>query len=303
MDMLLEMLQKVLDDGLSWGLLITAYLVYRKHRRNRRLNARDARWEAKLDAIMKEVGATCADTCKTTTEPSAATRAGGSLSCWPGKCCARSAKPFMISNMRRTQTMLEEVKKYLKKLGRTKFQAYLLVTIINAITLYAHFRGWTKEQVQIDPYMPILNVIVQAVATMVYQWVEGSIDREAQKQQVYVMPGSAPATDETAAASSSGTTSGAASAQGSKYEAIKAAAAEMPWNEVIARVRAVNNELNDYMAHLENGKGGLSDIAKEAVSRYMAVHDFLSTKEPLPSAPEGGTTDAAESAKPVSGQH
>lgn len=155
------------------------------------------------------------------------------------------------------------MKEYLKKLGKTKFQAFLLVTIVNIVTLIAYLTGHLHIDAQIDGLMPVFNLIVQSLATFIYQHIEGGIDREAQKQQVYVIPGSAPVPT--------------AFDNGPKVE-------DIPWNEVITKVKAVNSDLNEYMNHLDNPN--LSEAGKEAIERYLRIYNFLRQENgPLPADP------------------
>ena len=96
------------------------------------------------------------------------------------------------------------------------------------------------------------------IATMIYQHIEGSIDREAQKQQVYVMPGSA---------------------EPKAAEAIVSTDIEsMTRSEIMMQVRAVNAELNDYMDYIEKHP---TDIGKEAAIRYLKIHDLLKKQDPI----------------------
>lgn len=69
------------------------------------------------------------------------------------------------------------MREYLKKLGKTKFQAYLVVTIVNIITFILYLKGYLKVDDQVNEWMPAINLGVQMIATAVYTWVEGSIDR------------------------------------------------------------------------------------------------------------------------------
>jgi formiminotetrahydrofolate cyclodeaminase len=172
------------------------------------------------------------------------------------------------------------MKDYLKKLGKTKFQAYLLVTLINAITFFLYLKGYVQTDDQVEKLMPAVNLIVQMLATFVYQWIEGSIDREAQKQQVYMVPGTAAAQQETATAAQS-----------------VSGGSDLPWSEIMARVKAVNAELNGAMDHMD--KNNLTDIGKAAISRYLAIHQLLQEMPPLPVAKEGETD---EQSQPVPGQ-
>lgn len=164
-------------------------------------------------------------------------------------------------------------KQFLIKLGKRKFMAYLLVTIVNLIILVGHLMGYMKIDQQLDPFMPVINLIVQTVATAIYQWVEGSIDREAQRQQVYVMPGSAPSPADGSSAVS-------------PQEQAAVDAHVLPWAEIRSRVKDVNGQLNTAMDHMDGG--GITAEAKAAAARYLAVHQMLSGMDPLPPAPPKG---------------
>lgn len=144
------------------------------------------------------------------------------------------------------------MKEYLKKLGKTKFQAYLLVTFINIATFILYVNGNLQVDATIDQWMPLINLGTQMIATMIYQHIEGSIDREAQKQQVYVMPGSV---DPKAA-----------------EEIVTTDIESMTRSEIMMQVRAVNAELNDYMDYIEKHP---TTLGHEAAIRYLKVHDLL----------------------------
>lgn len=262
---MLELIRQIINEGLSWGLLITVFIIARKRIRNDRLNARDRYWNALLEAIAQKVGVTW-DASLIALQRSASKRSVSfeySILIFARSALKRKVYPFITNyNSRRKKSM----KEYLKKLGKTKFQAYLLVTIINMITLIAYLTGHLQIDTQLNELMPVFNLIVQSLATFIYQWVEGSIDREAQRQQVYVMPGSAP------------TPQADTQAQPPPFDSgIKVD--DIPWSAVIAKVKAVNSELNDYMDHLNNGQ--LSDVGKLAVERYLQIHSFLDNKGKL----------------------
>lgn len=171
------------------------------------------------------------------------------------------------------------MKEYLKKLGKTKFQAFLLVTIINLVSFIAYLTGNLKLNDQVQQWMPVINLLVQAIATAVYQIIEGSIDREAQKQNVYVMPGSAPVP-------SDGNTQAAAPAIGNTTDT------NLSWADFKPIATFVNNELNAYMDHIDKGK--LTDVARQAIARYKNIHDYLQSQDPLPPAQNGGGADAIQ---------
>lgn len=152
------------------------------------------------------------------------------------------------------------MKEYLKKLGKTKFQAYLIVTIINIATFILYIRGDLQADAQINAWMPLINLAAQMLATTIYQHIEGSIDREAQKQQVYVVPGSAQPVDPVPANTAP-------------------TIDHLSVSEIMGIVGSVNNELNDYMEYIKNHP---NEIGKEAALRYLKIKDMLSNQGPIP---------------------
>lgn len=112
--MLLEILAELKDNidkhGIRWGLVLTLYAIYRKERRNYRLDQRDIFHNAYFAAILANqrvimdklgVGAECADISNLTKSPLAHHGAGGFIFYWAENSIAQYAKRFMISNMRR----------------------------------------------------------------------------------------------------------------------------------------------------------------------------------------------------------
>jgi hypothetical protein len=77
------------------------------------------------------------------------------------------------SNTRRRKNM----KEYLKKLGRTKFQALLASIIINGLSVYLFLSGTLDIDGSINFLMPIINMVALTISTCVYILVEGSIDK------------------------------------------------------------------------------------------------------------------------------
>lgn len=69
------------------------------------------------------------------------------------------------------------MKDYLKKLGRTKLQAVLLATIMNIALLIGYLLNVQDIQDKVDAWMPMANMVIQTVLTILYVWVEGSIDK------------------------------------------------------------------------------------------------------------------------------
>lgn len=76
------------------------------------------------------------------------------------------------------------MKDYLKKLGRTKFQAFLILTISNIAMLVLFFTGSINLEGDLQIYMPVINIVTQLLGSGIYIWVEGRIDtaREVSNQ-------------------------------------------------------------------------------------------------------------------------
>jgi predicted PurR-regulated permease PerM len=142
---------------------------------------------------MEEEGWNPVNMSSPTGKPSGPPVAAGSIFSSAARFHVQFVRQFMILNLRRIRINMKE---YLKKLGRTKFQTFLVVTIVNITILIAWMMGTQIVETDLNPYMPIINLVVQLLAGIVYQWVEGSIDREAQKQNVYVVNGKEEAADE-----------------------------------------------------------------------------------------------------------
>jgi len=87
---------------------------------------------------------------------------------------------YTNSNMRRKKNMRE----YLKKLGRTKFQALIGSLIINGVSAYLFLSGTLDIDGTLNTWMPIINLTVGTISTWVYIIVEGGIDKaNAGKEQ------------------------------------------------------------------------------------------------------------------------
>lgn len=80
------------------------------------------------------------------------------------------------------------MKDYLKKLGRTKFQALLASLIVNGISAYLFLSGTLDIDGQLNTWMPIINLTVGTISTWVYILVEGGIDKaREQSNQITVV--------------------------------------------------------------------------------------------------------------------
>jgi hypothetical protein len=251
-DLTMQLVQKLLQDGFGLGFMITMILLLRKRLRNQQLNARDIYWTALQEEIARKVGVQW-DADLIAIRNSAAKARSFSLSSI--RIFARSAQEnrahsfTTILNSRGIQTM----KEYLKKLGKTKFQAYILVTIINIATFILYLRGDLQADAQINAWMPLINLSAQMIATTIYQHIEGSIDREAQKQQVYVVPGSAQPVSEPTVD-------------------------HLSITEIMHLVGSVNNELNDYIKYIEEHP---TEIGKEAALRYLKIKELMNAQGPI----------------------
>ncbi|OMF38767.1 hypothetical protein BK133_00760 [Paenibacillus sp. FSL H8-0548] len=69
------------------------------------------------------------------------------------------------------------MKEYLKKLGKTKFQALLASLIVNGISAYLFLSGTLDIDGQLNTWMPVINLTVGTISTWVYIMVEGGIDK------------------------------------------------------------------------------------------------------------------------------
>lgn len=76
--------------------------------------------------------------------------------------------------LRRSEIIM---KAYLKKLGRTKFQALLVSLIVNLASAALFMTKTVDIDKVINQWMPIINMTVATVSTWVYIAVEGSVDK------------------------------------------------------------------------------------------------------------------------------
>ncbi|UKS27211.1 hypothetical protein LOZ80_38125 [Paenibacillus sp. HWE-109] len=266
-DLTMELIQKLLKDGFGLGFLVTLILLLRKRLRNQQLNARDIYWTALHEAMARKVGVQW-DADLIAIRNSAARDRSFSLSSI--RIFARSARERRAHsfttclNSRGIPTM----KELLRKLGKTKFQAYLILTVVNIATFILSVQGSLQVDATIDKWMPLMNLAAQMIATVIYQHIEGSIDREAQKQQVYVVPGSAQPVVEPVPVEPVPTID------------------SLDVSEIMSIVGSVNAELNDYMEYI---KAHPDQIGKEAAARYLQIRNMLSTQGPIlnPNETEG----------------
>jgi hypothetical protein len=191
-DFIIDSIHTILKNGLTWTALLGVLILFLKHRRikryiNKRLprilrdmeSDRLERIESKLNAIMNHLEVEqCADTLKASTNVSATRSKPGSPSCWPAGLTARSVKSNINSyiNLRRVKRM----KKLLNKMSSRKFWALVAALVSANMVLFG-----VSEEVMVK----VAAVITQFGAVVVYILAEASIDRESQKQNVYMVGG------------------------------------------------------------------------------------------------------------------
>lgn len=81
------------------------------------------------------------------------------------------------------------MKDYLKKLGRTKFQALLGSLIVNGVSAYLFLSGTLDIDSTLNTWMPIINLTVGTISTWIYIIVEGNIDKANVNASQMVEPG------------------------------------------------------------------------------------------------------------------
>lgn len=193
-----DLLNELINITVKYGLSLTTVLLVLgamfKNKRFRRwmnphlpplLRDEDDLQEIKKDLklIKAHLGVSISAGSSVTMKPAAMSGKLWPRSSWAVSSIVGSANKFIISRR------VKKMKEYLKKLGRTKFQAFLLTTIANVLLFIGYMTGNIQIEGQLSEWMPAVNLIVQLIVSGVYMWVEGSIDREAQKQYVYPVTG------------------------------------------------------------------------------------------------------------------
>jgi hypothetical protein len=74
------------------------------------------------------------------------------------------------------QRRLKRMREYLKKLGRTKFQAFLLTTITNIALIIGYMLNVSDVQEMVGAWAPLVLAGSQLLAGAIYTWVEGGKD-------------------------------------------------------------------------------------------------------------------------------
>lgn len=170
-DFTIGLFESIVKHGLSWSTAAAVLFLILKQRAMKRKLKRylpfmfkeeevnptyvtnQARIESKLDAIMSKEGIEWSGPVNQTIPIPTNSRTSYQFS-WRGHI----------------------MKEYLKKLGRTKFQAFLILTISNITMLILFFTGSINLEGDLQIYMPVINIVTQLLGSGIYIWVEGKID-------------------------------------------------------------------------------------------------------------------------------
>jgi len=150
--------------------------------------------------------------------------------------------------------LMKKMKASLTKLGSRKFQAFLIITATNIIMLVGYLLNIDNIQTIADSWMPVINLLVQAITTMVYQIVQGGVDKEGQKQQVYITAAPNP-----------------------QAPAVQPAAALPTETEFETQVETVNTELNRCLNLIKTHN--YAEAPADAIQLYTAIHDLIKGKQ------------------------
>lgn len=189
-DLFLEILHTVWKNGLGLTALGTVVYVLLKQRRVKKRLKKYFPWlledesetkhyienqqriEYKVDLLLKERGIEWhAPTLPINSKAIVQRKYKLSQSRWITSLTALFAGLF-------TNWRMKKMKNYLKKLGRTKFQALIASLIVNGVSAYLFLTGTLDIDGVLNTWMPIINLTVGTISTWVYIIVEGSIDKK-----------------------------------------------------------------------------------------------------------------------------
>ncbi|MFD7521445.1 hypothetical protein [Paenibacillus chitinolyticus] len=251
-DTIIDSISHLIRNGISWASIAGVLFLFLKNRRLRkyinehlpkawREEDQMARLHQKIDAMMIHLGVK--EECPAvilppTRKPSLPSVGAGSISSWVASLAARFAKRFTHLNTRRKDYM----KVILSKLASRKFWALVSAVVTSSMVLF----GFGE-----DTITKVVALVGSIGAVMVYLLIEGSIDREAQKQQVYVVnpddkPPEAPKFAEEPEVNLSN-------------------------EEVVKRTSMVNQQLNQFMNYMDSD----NPYKQEAIKRYMTIFNYL----------------------------
>jgi hypothetical protein len=191
-DLIIELGSTIARHGLSLSALGTALFVLLKQRKVKRLlrkripwllrddadvvnyEARQIRIESKIDALMsKECVTWHAE--KITLSPN--TERNLSISSWVERSFVHRVGAYMrkgsIIYSRR-----KKMKTLLQKYTSTKLQALIVATVMNIVLLVGYLLNLQDIQEKVAEWTPLVNLVVQTILTIAYQWVRASVDKE-----------------------------------------------------------------------------------------------------------------------------
>jgi len=191
-DFIIEVGHSIWKNGLSLSALGTALFVLLRQKKVKKKIAKAFPWLLSDDSEVKEY---VSNQKRIESKLDALLRAGGiqwnaeehaltgnteknlSISSQGATSLVDSAKEYT----RRMKTLLnwrmERMKEYLKKLGRTKFQALLVSLVVNIASAVLFLTGTIDIDSVINTWMPVINMTIGTISTWVYIAVEGSIDK------------------------------------------------------------------------------------------------------------------------------
>lgn len=174
MTVLLESIQKLIEEGFKITTFITLILLWRKHESGKRMK-RD------IEAIKHAVGVM---ECAGKNDSSLNTVKRLLTSSWVEKSSAQHVDAYTAKELIIISRGNREMKEYLKKLGRTKFQAFILTTLTNLGLMIGYLMNVNDVQSDVSAYTPLFIGLSQLAAGAVYKWVEGSVDKARVRVEV-----------------------------------------------------------------------------------------------------------------------
>lgn len=185
-DFLLDSIHTVIKNGFTVSSAVAVFILLLKNRKlKQRINRHLPRMlrdqeQDKLDYIIHllEGGQPCANLKASASSAKNARTPSTSHS--EERSVARFVARFTIYPIMRR---MKRMNKFLRKIGSRKFWGLVSVLVASNLILFGVDAETTEK---------ITAIIAQLGALVTYLIVEGGIDKEAQKQQVYIVPGSAP---------------------------------------------------------------------------------------------------------------
>lgn len=132
------------------------------------------RIESKIDVLLEREGIVWQSANSNGTTGKASIGRIGFTSSLAAESVVRGVVRFIIYLILKGRIAMKE---YLKKLGRTKFQALLASLIVNIASAVLFMNGTIDIDTEINRWMPVINLTITAISTWVYIVVEGGIDK------------------------------------------------------------------------------------------------------------------------------